>query len=137
MTEESRLGRFVKCRCSHTCLPYSNHGFQWILPRTKSKHMLYQQTQQKNSNGKYYFIIYFLIILIYYDIDNTISIDQLQHQLSSFSFTRHHHDRNKTRFKPKRKFKIPILLENELKRKIVSNEKKIILKEFFVKTSYN
>lgn len=51
MKSDIKLGRLVQCRCSHTCLPNSNHGFQWILPRTKSKHMLYEQIQQKNKKG--------------------------------------------------------------------------------------
>ncbi|KAG2207762.1 hypothetical protein INT47_011882 [Mucor saturninus] len=115
MNNEPRLGRLVQCKCAHTCLPDSPHGFQWLLPRTKSKHMLYQQVSQKNKH------------------ESATCLDQLQEKLASFSLKV-----NKGGIKKKRKtFKMPILMETELKKKIAFGEKNTVLKEFFVKTSYN
>lgn len=69
------------------------------------------------------------------------SLDQLQQQLNCFSLlnntttTKQKVNKNK---KKRPTFKMPILLETELKKKIAAPEKNnFVLKEFFVKTSYN
>ncbi|KAG2232645.1 hypothetical protein INT48_004245 [Thamnidium elegans] len=115
MKNEIKLGRLVQCNCHHTCLPNSKHGFQWLLPRTKSKHMLYQQVQQNHKN-------------------TTVSVDQIQQQLLSFSLLNKKTDTKK--IKKKRNFKMSILLEMDLKKKMDSGGN-TVLKEFFVKSSYN
>lgn len=122
MKSDNKLGRLVQCRCSHTCLPNSNHGFQWILPRTKSKHMLYEQIQQKNKKAS--------------TATTTTTEDELEASFSLFT----HNDLPKSRIlkrRQKRTFKMPILMETELERKVTHSTKEIVLKEFFVKTSYN
>lgn len=45
-----KLGRLVQCFCSECKL--NQQGFQWTLPRTKGKHVLYDKlTKNKNEQG--------------------------------------------------------------------------------------
>jgi hypothetical protein len=67
----------------------------------------------------------------------TTALEQLQHQLSSFSLNQSLSSRIIKKKKNSKSFKMSILLETELKKKIANHEKNIVLKEFFVKTSYN
>lgn len=55
MKEEAKLGRLVQCKCSHTCAT-EDIGYQWILPRTKSKHMLFEGILVKDQQDQGKFI---------------------------------------------------------------------------------
>lgn len=57
-------------------------------------------------------------------------LDRLQEQLASLRV-------NEGRIKKRKSFRMPIMLEAELKNKIALSENNIVLKEFFVKSSYS
>ncbi|CAO3619272.1 unnamed protein product [Mucor hiemalis] len=98
MKSDIKLGRLVQCRCSHTCLPNSSHGFQWLLPRTKSKHMMYEYIQQKNQKA------------------TSTTVEQLEALFSLFTYN----DKPKSRLKKqqkKRTFKMPICWKRNSKEK--------------------
>lgn len=56
--EVNKLGRLVQCRCHHTCNSH-DLGYQWLLPRTKSKHMLFERVKNKQVKKKGNFMFWY------------------------------------------------------------------------------
>jgi hypothetical protein len=126
--EVNKIGRLVQCRCHHTCISH-DLGYQWLLPRTKSKHMLYDRVKNKQTkksgktfwfdNEKLFIMSHFFFCLI------VLTMKQLEDQLASISI-------RKTQ--KKRSFKISLLLQKKLKQ-IACEDGLVVLKEFTVKSS--
>ncbi|CAO0790619.1 unnamed protein product [Mucor circinelloides] len=103
-----KLGRLVQCFCS--ICDTNQQGFQWTLPRTKSKHVLYEKTMRDKQER---------------------DLDAIQQKLSFISIN---NDGIVKKAKTKPAFRISMALQKKLN-KIGYNETLIILKEFTVTSS--
>ncbi|GAN04031.1 hypothetical protein MAM1_0053c03489 [Mucor ambiguus] len=105
---QQKLGRLVQCSCS--LCDGNQQGFQWILPRTKSKHVLYEKTMNKKQEQ---------------------DLDVIQQKLAFISIN---HDGMVKKKKMKPAFRISLALQRKLNR-IGYNETIVVLKEFTVTSS--
>lgn len=124
---QQKLGRLVQCSCS-LCSD-NPQGFQWTLPRTKSKHVLYEKTMRDkqeqgkcwNRDGAHHFLTF-----------STVDLDVIQQRLAFISIKNDGGMVRKKKTKPA--FRISMALQRKLNR-IGYNETLVVLKEFTVTSS--
>ncbi|CAO3648217.1 unnamed protein product [Mucor fragilis] len=105
---QHKLGRLVQCSCS--LCSENQQGFQWILPRTKSKHILYEKTMGNKQEQ---------------------DLDVIQQKLAFISIKNNGIVKKK---ETKPAFRISMALQRRLN-KIGYNETLVVLKEFTVTSS--